>query len=129
MTLQLVETLILSHSLTHSSIRFFFINQIKIPSFFIGFNGDDIRRGFHGTQQELCLRLAGRFLASFIQIYSIPFSFMFMFWRRLFLYSLMHALSVSLSFQELKNLRPQLYSAAEYCENSYLRSECDHKQM
>ncbi|THU46410.1 hypothetical protein C4D60_Mb09t04650 [Musa balbisiana] len=29
--------------------------------------------------------------------------------------------------QELKNLRPQLYSAAEYCEKSYLRSE--QKQM
>jgi hypothetical protein len=25
--------------------------------------------------------------------------------------------------QELKNLRPQLYSAAEYCEKSYLHSE------
>lgn len=31
------------------------------------------------------------------------------------------------SLQELKNLRPQLYSAAEYCETSYLNS--DHKQM
>lgn len=30
-------------------------------------------------------------------------------------------------FQELKNLRPQLYSAAEYCEKSYLHSE--QKQM
>lgn len=29
--------------------------------------------------------------------------------------------------QELKNLRPQLYSAAEYCESSYLYS--DQKQM
>lgn len=29
--------------------------------------------------------------------------------------------------QELKNLRPQLYSAAEYCEKSYLNSE--QKQM
>ncbi|MCH97567.1 protein ABIL1-like, partial [Trifolium medium] len=28
---------------------------------------------------------------------------------------------------ELKNLRPQLYSAAEYCEKSFLRS--DHKEM
>ncbi|XP_076915110.1 protein ABIL1-like [Bidens hawaiensis] len=27
------------------------------------------------------------------------------------------------SLQELKNLRPQLYSAAEYCEKSYLHSE------
>ncbi|PNX72411.1 protein ABIL1 [Trifolium pratense] len=32
-----------------------------------------------------------------------------------------------MSFQELKNLRPQLYSAAEYCEKSFLRS--DHKEM
>ncbi|KAK7258575.1 hypothetical protein RIF29_24155 [Crotalaria pallida] len=31
------------------------------------------------------------------------------------------------SFQELKSLRPQLYSAAEYCEKSYLHA--DHKQM
>ncbi|KAF5733092.1 protein ABIL1 [Tripterygium wilfordii] len=31
------------------------------------------------------------------------------------------------ALQELKNLRPQLYSAAEYCEKSYLRSE--QKQM
>ncbi|CAK8570551.1 unnamed protein product [Lathyrus sativus] len=31
------------------------------------------------------------------------------------------------SLQELKNLRPQLYSAAEYCEKSYLLSE--QKQM
>ncbi|KAK4748429.1 hypothetical protein SAY87_015015 [Trapa incisa] len=31
------------------------------------------------------------------------------------------------SLQELKNLRPQLYSAAEYCEKSYLHSE--RKQM
>ena len=30
-------------------------------------------------------------------------------------------------FQELKNLRPQLYSAADYCEKSYLNS--DKKQM
>lgn len=29
--------------------------------------------------------------------------------------------------QELKNLRPQLYSAADYCEKSYLHSE--QKQM
>lgn len=29
--------------------------------------------------------------------------------------------------QELKNLRPQLYSAAEYCEKSYLQNE--QKQM
>uniref|UniRef100_A0A6N2MDQ2 Protein ABIL1 n=1 Tax=Salix viminalis TaxID=40686 RepID=A0A6N2MDQ2_SALVM len=27
------------------------------------------------------------------------------------------------ALQELKNLRPQLYSAAEYCEKSYLHSE------
>ncbi|GMH00464.1 hypothetical protein Nepgr_002303 [Nepenthes gracilis] len=31
------------------------------------------------------------------------------------------------AMQELKNLRPQLYSAAEYCEKSYLHSE--QKQM
>ncbi|KAL7121472.1 hypothetical protein ACP275_02G184100 [Erythranthe tilingii] len=31
------------------------------------------------------------------------------------------------ALQELKNLRPQLYSAAEYCEKSYLNS--DKKQM
>ncbi|KAL8495071.1 hypothetical protein ACS0TY_019291 [Phlomoides rotata] len=31
------------------------------------------------------------------------------------------------ALQELKNLRPQLYSAAEYCEKSYLNSE--EKQM
>ncbi|XVE77219.1 hypothetical protein DITRI_Ditri13aG0044000 [Diplodiscus trichospermus] len=31
------------------------------------------------------------------------------------------------ALQELKNLRPQLYSAAEYCEKSYLRNE--QKQM
>ncbi|XP_010251588.1 PREDICTED: protein ABIL1-like isoform X2 [Nelumbo nucifera] len=31
------------------------------------------------------------------------------------------------ALQELKNLRPQLYSAAEYCEKSYLHTE--HKQM
>ncbi|KAG1346514.1 protein ABIL1 [Cocos nucifera] len=31
------------------------------------------------------------------------------------------------ALQELKNLRPQLYSAAEYCENSYLHNE--QKQM
>ncbi|KAG6493998.1 hypothetical protein ZIOFF_049011 [Zingiber officinale] len=31
------------------------------------------------------------------------------------------------ALQELKNLRPQLYSAAEYCERSYLNSE--QKQM
>ncbi|KAK9143895.1 hypothetical protein Syun_013295 [Stephania yunnanensis] len=31
------------------------------------------------------------------------------------------------ALQELKNLRPQLYSAAEYCERSYLHSE--QKQM
>ncbi|KAL6618694.1 hypothetical protein ACP70R_033833 [Stipagrostis hirtigluma subsp. patula] len=31
------------------------------------------------------------------------------------------------ALQELKNLRPQLYSASEYCEKSYLRS--DQKQM
>uniref|UniRef100_A0A6N2N2E0 Uncharacterized protein n=1 Tax=Salix viminalis TaxID=40686 RepID=A0A6N2N2E0_SALVM len=27
------------------------------------------------------------------------------------------------ALQELKNLRPQMYSAAEYCEKSYLHSE------
>ncbi|XP_010917115.1 protein ABIL1 isoform X2 [Elaeis guineensis] len=32
-----------------------------------------------------------------------------------------------MALQELKNLRPQLYSAAEYCENSYLHNE--QKQM
>lgn len=31
------------------------------------------------------------------------------------------------ALQELKNLRPQLYSAADYCEKSYLRS--DQKEM
>ncbi|CAI8615649.1 unnamed protein product [Vicia faba] len=31
------------------------------------------------------------------------------------------------ALQELKNLRPQLYSAADYCEKSYLHS--DHKEM
>jgi glycerate-2-kinase len=31
------------------------------------------------------------------------------------------------ALQELKNLRPQLYSASEYCEKSYLHSE--QKQM
>ncbi|KAE8815676.1 putative protein ABIL1 [Hordeum vulgare] len=30
------------------------------------------------------------------------------------------------ALQELKNLRPQLYSAAEYCEKSYLHSEQKH---
>ncbi|RVX09885.1 Protein ABIL1 [Vitis vinifera] len=34
---------------------------------------------------------------------------------------------VNYFFKELKNLRPQLYSAAEYCEKSYLHSE--QKQM
>ncbi|XP_057439603.1 protein ABIL1-like [Lotus japonicus] len=43
--------------------------------------------------------------------------------------SMEHSKSFVFALQELKNLRPQLYSAAEYCENSYLRSECDHKQM
>ncbi|CAL5400929.1 unnamed protein product [Camellia sinensis] len=33
------------------------------------------------------------------------------------------------ALQELKNLRPQLYSAAEYCEKSYLRSEQKERQM
>ncbi|KAK8949033.1 putative protein ABIL1 [Platanthera zijinensis] len=32
-----------------------------------------------------------------------------------------------MALQELKNLRPQLYSAANYCEKSYLHNE--HKQM
>jgi hypothetical protein len=31
------------------------------------------------------------------------------------------------ALKELKNLRPQLYSAAEYCESSYLHS--DQKQV
>ncbi|GAA0165583.1 scaffold/adaptor protein [Lithospermum erythrorhizon] len=35
--------------------------------------------------------------------------------------------SFVLALQELKNLRPQLYSAADYCEKSYLNSE--QKQM
>ncbi|XP_057981043.1 protein ABIL1 [Malania oleifera] len=35
--------------------------------------------------------------------------------------------SFARALQELKNLRPQLYSAAEYCEKSYLHSE--QKQM
>ncbi|KAM0832040.1 hypothetical protein ACQ4PT_065143 [Festuca glaucescens] len=30
------------------------------------------------------------------------------------------------ALQELKNLRPQLYSASEYCEKSYLHSEQKH---
>ncbi|PPS02163.1 hypothetical protein GOBAR_AA18497 [Gossypium barbadense] len=35
--------------------------------------------------------------------------------------------SFVIALQELKNLRPQLYSAAEYCEKSYIHSE--QKQM
>ncbi|GMI99004.1 ABI-1-like 1 [Hibiscus trionum] len=41
--------------------------------------------------------------------------------------SLEHSKSFVKALQELKNLRPQLYSAAEYCEKSYLHSE--QKQM
>ncbi|KAL1549793.1 protein ABIL1-like [Salvia divinorum] len=37
------------------------------------------------------------------------------------------SISFVTALQELKNLRPQLYSAAEYCEKSYLNSE--QKQM
>ncbi|KAE8657679.1 Protein ABIL1 [Hibiscus syriacus] len=42
-------------------------------------------------------------------------------------FSLEHSKSFVKALQELKNLRPQLYSAAEYCEKSYLHSE--KKQM
>ncbi|QCD77568.1 ABI family [Vigna unguiculata] len=38
-----------------------------------------------------------------------------------------HSKGFIFALQELKNLRPQLYSAAEYCEKSYLRS--DKKQV
>ncbi|KAL5101493.1 hypothetical protein RYX36_005820 [Vicia faba] len=41
--------------------------------------------------------------------------------------SMEHSKSFINSLQELKNLRPQLYSAAEYYEKSYLHSE--QKQM
>ncbi|KAL2345865.1 hypothetical protein Fmac_007150 [Flemingia macrophylla] len=41
--------------------------------------------------------------------------------------SMDHCKSFIFALQELKNLRPQLYSAAEYCEKSYLQS--DQKQM
>nr|KYP71868.1 Protein ABIL1 [Cajanus cajan] len=41
--------------------------------------------------------------------------------------SMEHSKSFIFALQELKNLRPQLYSAAEYCEKSYLQS--DQKQM
>ena len=34
---------------------------------------------------------------------------------------------VAVLMQELKNLRPQLYSASEYCEKSYLNTH--QKQM
>ncbi|KAL3536756.1 hypothetical protein ACH5RR_000122 [Cinchona calisaya] len=37
--------------------------------------------------------------------------------------SMEHSKSFVKALQELKNLRPQLYSAAEYCEKSYLHSE------
>ncbi|PWA91593.1 ABI-1-like 1 [Artemisia annua] len=37
--------------------------------------------------------------------------------------SMEHNISFVKALQELKNLRPQLYSAAEYCEKSYLHSE------
>ncbi|KAL8235842.1 hypothetical protein R6Q59_016923 [Mikania micrantha] len=37
--------------------------------------------------------------------------------------SMEHSISFVKALQELKNLRPQLYSAAEYCEKSYLHSE------
>ncbi|EPS71503.1 hypothetical protein M569_03258, partial [Genlisea aurea] len=41
--------------------------------------------------------------------------------------SLERSRSFVTALQELKNLRPQLHSAAEYCEKSYLNS--DQKQM
>ncbi|OVA02981.1 hypothetical protein BVC80_8925g3 [Macleaya cordata] len=41
--------------------------------------------------------------------------------------SMERSMSFVKALQELKNLRPQLYSAAEYCEKSYLNSE--QKQM
>ncbi|MBA0717757.1 hypothetical protein Golax_005540 [Gossypium laxum] len=41
--------------------------------------------------------------------------------------SLERSKSFVIALQELKNLRPQLYSAAEYCEKSYIHSE--QKQM
>ncbi|CAH8383791.1 unnamed protein product [Eruca vesicaria subsp. sativa] len=41
--------------------------------------------------------------------------------------SMEHSTSFVKALQELKNLRPQLYSAADYCEKSYLHSE--QKQM
>ncbi|KFK37419.1 hypothetical protein AALP_AA4G254700 [Arabis alpina] len=41
--------------------------------------------------------------------------------------SMEHSKSFVKALQELKNLRPQLYSAADYCEKSYLHSE--QKQM
>ncbi|XP_011093158.1 protein ABIL1 isoform X4 [Sesamum indicum] len=41
--------------------------------------------------------------------------------------SMERSMSFVTALQELKNLRPQLYSAAEYCEKSYLNSE--QKQM
>ncbi|KAM7476474.1 hypothetical protein LguiB_023717 [Lonicera macranthoides] len=41
--------------------------------------------------------------------------------------SMEQSMSFVKALQELKNLRPQLYSAAEYCEKSYLHSE--QKQM
>ncbi|KAG5087261.1 hypothetical protein JHK82_054658 [Glycine max] len=41
--------------------------------------------------------------------------------------SMEHNKSFIFALQELKNLRPQLYSAADYCEKSYLNS--DKKQM
>ncbi|NP_001149311.2 Probable protein ABIL1 [Zea mays] len=37
--------------------------------------------------------------------------------------SMERSMSFVKALQELKNLRPQLYSASEYCEKSYLRSE------
>ncbi|XP_004494774.1 protein ABIL1-like isoform X2 [Cicer arietinum] len=42
-------------------------------------------------------------------------------------FSMERSKSFVFALQELKNLRPQLYSAAEYCEKSYLHS--DQKQM
>ncbi|TKY61308.1 ABIL1 protein [Spatholobus suberectus] len=40
--------------------------------------------------------------------------------------SMEHGKSFIFALQELKNLRPQLYSAAEYCEKSYLHSDQKH---
>lgn len=43
--------------------------------------------------------------------------------------SMEHSKSFVKALQELKNLRPQLYSAAEYCEKSYLHNEQKQKVL